>query len=108
MIDPKLLCNNHLLGEHGEIHKHRHVFVKKYSIAGRIEPKVQIEPESMHERHEQLAKEMVRRKIKHQSPYVQPDLSYLKPKHRFAKVNTEISISDLSSRCENCRANLIN
>ena len=47
MIDPKLLCTQHLLGEHLEIHKHRHVFIKHYSITGRIYPIVQIEPASM-------------------------------------------------------------
>ncbi|MFW6247177.1 MAG: hypothetical protein ACOC22_03345 [bacterium] len=27
-INPELLCKKHLLGEHGEIHKHRYNFVK--------------------------------------------------------------------------------
>jgi len=36
MVEPKLLCKKHLLGEHNEIHKHRHNFVKKHSVKGRI------------------------------------------------------------------------
>ena len=72
MIDPILLCNQHLLGEHGEIHKHRHNFVKGHSILGR---KGQIEPASMSQRHDELAIEMVKRGMNHKSPYVQPDLS---------------------------------
>ena len=44
-IDAKLLCKKHLIGEHGEIHKHRHNFVKQHKITKRISPIVQIEPE---------------------------------------------------------------
>lgn len=55
MIDPAFLCRKHLLGAHGEIHKHRHTFEKKYSIDGRITPIVQIEPGSMKEEHDRLA-----------------------------------------------------
>ena len=53
-IDPKFLCQKHLIGEHGEIHKHRHNFVKKHKITKRITPIVQIEPENMQKRHEDL------------------------------------------------------
>jgi hypothetical protein len=92
MIDPKLLCRKHLLGEHGEIHKHRHSFVKKHSIFGRIG---QIEPESMQSRHDELAIEMVNRGYKHNSPYIQPDLSYLPDDQRYAKVDVNVSKNDL-------------
>lgn len=102
MIDPKLLCRKHLLGEHGEIHKHRHNFVKQHSITNRISPVVQIEPASMEKRHDELAKEMLRRGYNHQSPFEQPDISYL-PKHeREAKVNLEKSFEDLKTRCPEC------
>lgn len=101
-IDPKLLCRQHLLGEHNEIHKHRHNFVKKHSIAKRISPVVQIEPENMKERHDALVKEMIDRNYNHNSPYEQPDLSYLKPEERFAKINVGISVADLRNRCPHC------
>ena len=108
MIDPKLLCRKHLLGEHGEIHKHRHNFVKHHRIDKRIEPVVQIEPMSMQVRHDELSKEMVRRGFNHQSPFEQPDISYL-PKHqRFAKVDLDISKSDLMDRCPECLKNIKN
>jgi len=103
MIDPKLLCRKHLLGEHGEIHKHRHNFVKQHSIAGRLSPIVQIEPIEMERRHNDLAAEMIRRGCKHQSPYSLPDLSYLPHEHIFAKVDQEQSIRDLCERCKDCR-----
>ena len=107
-IDPKLLCRNHLLGEHNEIHKHRHNFVKKHSIAKRIIPVVQIEPENMKKRHDELAEEMTNRGYKHKSPYEQPDLSHLKLNERYAKIDINISISDLIKRCTECEKRIGN
>lgn len=102
MIDPTKLCRKHLLGEHGEIHKHRHNFVKQHSISGRLMPIVQIEPSSMKIRHDELAKEMIRRGYSHQSPYDMPSLSYLSSTDREARVDIEISKKDLKKRCRDC------
>jgi hypothetical protein len=106
MINPRLLCNKHLLGEHGEIHKHRHNFVKKHKITKRISPVVQIEPESMGIRHNALVEEMIARGFNHNSPYDQPDLSYLKDEERFAKADLGISVSDLKNRCPECASRI--
>jgi len=76
MCNPKILCRLHLLGEHNELHKHRHIFVKKQDVSTRIK-RGQIFPEKMKERHDELADEMLRRGYKHESPYVQPDVSYI-------------------------------
>lgn len=103
MVDPKLLCDKHLIGEHGEIHKHKHIFEKKYKITKRISPVVQIEPESMEIRHNILAEEMLRRGFNHNSPYIQPNLDYLNNNERYAKVDINNSLADLSNRCENCK-----
>ena len=109
MIDPKLLCRKHLLGEHGEIHKHRHNFVKQHSIKGRIEPVVQIEPKSMQSRHDELVVEMLRRGYNHNSPYQQPDISYLQENYIAAKVDISTSIADLKNKCTEClKKNIIN
>jgi hypothetical protein len=102
MINPSLLCNKHLIGEHGEIHKHRHVFEKQYSVSGRISPVVQIQPQDMEKRHNELAKEMISRGFNHNSPYTQPDISYLPEKDRYAKVNLRQSKKDLMQRCFEC------
>lgn len=102
MIDPKKLCRKHLLGEHGEIHKHRHNFVKGHKIGGR---KGQIEPMSMQERHDELAKEMLMRGYNHKSPYTQPNLSHYDLDGFI--VDREESEKDLSSRCSDCRERII-
>lgn len=75
MVDPRLLCRKHLLGEHSEIHKHKHNFEKGHRITGRLRPVVTIEPANMESRHNQLAKEIKRRGYNHKSPYTLPDLS---------------------------------
>lgn len=102
MIDPKLLCKRHLLGEHGEIHKHRHNFEKHHKIDGRIYPTVLIEPANMKNRHYELAIEMVRRGYNHMSPYVQPDISYLPIEQQNAKVDLAYNLKDLANRCAEC------
>jgi len=103
MLDPSLLCDKHLLGEHNEIHKHSHNFVKCHNITGRIIPIVQIEPLSMETRHDELVLEMKRRGFNHNSPYIQPDVSYLPKQLQEAKVDTEYNIKDLYNRCEKCK-----
>lgn len=108
MIEPNLLCRKHLLGEHGEIHKHRHNFVKHHKIDRRISPIVQIEPMSMGKRHDDLAKEMIKRGYNHNSPYIQPDISYLKKEQQEATVDIDLSYLDLSSRCPECLKNIKN
>jgi len=105
MVDPKILCKKHLLGEHGEIHKHRHNFEKKHSMNKRIEFG-QIEPSSMKIRHDVLAEEMLRRKYNHQSPYEQPDISYLPESQQTFKVDIDYSLKDLISRCPDCLSRL--
>jgi hypothetical protein len=102
MVDPRNLCNQHLLGEHGEIHKHRHNFEKHHSIKGRIYPITKIEPINMEIRHNRLAEEMLRREMKHKSPFIQPDISYLPKDQIYAKVDVEVSRDDLISRCDKC------
>jgi len=107
MVKPELLCNKHLLGEHGEIHKHLHNFQKKHKIDGRIYPIVQIEPSSMARRHNELTIEMEKRFGKtYNSPYEQPDISYLPLHQQQAKVNLNKSVEDLCNRCVDCETKI--
>lgn len=99
MLSPEMMCMKHIVGEHGEIHKHRHNFVKKHNISGRIKPVVQICPELMKQRHDELSTYLKN----HKSPYEQPDLSHLSYGERYAMVNIKFNIKDLSDRCPDCR-----
>lgn len=99
MISPELMCQQHIRGEHFELHCHKHNFEKHHSIAGRVSPVVLIEPESMKTRHDELAKYLKN----HQSPYELPDLSYLPKEQRMAKVDKEESLKELRKRCLKCK-----
>lgn len=103
MVPPYILCRNHLLGEHSEIHKHRHNFVKGHSIKGRIEGNA-VEPMSMESRHDALVEEMLRRGYNHQSPYEQPSLEHYSEEEMWTIVDTEAALEMLLERCPECRA----
>jgi hypothetical protein len=98
MINSKILCNRHLCGEHGELHKFRHNFVKGHKIGGR---KGQIEPVSMASRHDELEAEMKSRGMNAKSPYEQPDLS--KYDLEGFIVDKEAALADLVGRCPECK-----
>lgn len=102
MVEPVLLCDRHLRGEHGEIHKHRHNFVKQHRIDGRMHPVVQIEPAAMSIRHDELAAEMVKRGGNHNSPYEQPDISHLPIEYITARADIDYNLADLAERCPDC------
>lgn len=97
--NPKYMCRQHLLGEHNEIHKHRHNFVKKHKMHNRILWN-QIDAYIMKQRHNLLAKEMLRRGYNHKTPYEQPDVSYL-PK-------LEGELDCCLNKCENCQTHYLN
>ena len=107
MINPNKMCDQHLLGEHGELHKFLPSFHKQYRITNRIQPVVQIELSSYKKRHDELAEEMVRRGMNHKSPLPPlPDFSYLPQEHYYAKVDKRISREDLMSRCLRCKSKM--
>jgi hypothetical protein len=103
MIDPAVLCRKHLLGEHGEIHKHIPSFRKGYKIDGRFKPVVQIQLNALESRHDELADEMLKRGYNHNSPLVDiPDLKLTYPQYYDRLVDPDVSINDLMMRCEDC------
>lgn len=94
------LSNQRLIGVHGELHKHRHNFVKHHSVTGRIYPIVHIEPDRMEETHDFVVSEMLRRGMNHNSPYTQPDVSYLPADEQYARIDYYIDVQDLVERGE--------
>lgn len=102
MVNPKFLCRKHLSGEYSEVFKHRHNFVKKHSMTGRIFPTVLIEPTSMKTRVEQLRAEGLSRGYNYKAQYEMPDISYLPKEERNAKVDVNESIRELKRRCPDC------
>jgi hypothetical protein len=106
MLDPRILCQKHLCGEHVETHMFLGSFKKKISIDGYIKNNC-TEPEAVSSRHDALVKEMLDRGYNHKSPIseeeLQESLEYLGDK-RYVKVDKKSSLEDLLKRCPECRA----
>lgn len=96
MVDPKKLCDRHLLGEHVETHMFVGHIKKRKSLRGYLE-KGLVEIHNIYWRHKDLAKEMERRGFKHNSPL---DFSY---PYEEGRVNVKENVKELCNRCERCR-----
>lgn len=98
MVSPKILCNQHLLGEHNEIHKavgnlrHTGIWAKALINKGFLEP------QNFKKRHDELVVEMVSRGMNHQSPLNVKGLKLTK-----GKIDTKKALKDLMERCDKCR-----
>ena len=95
-IKPEKMCNQHLLGEHVEMHMFIGCINKNKSIKGYLDKNL-VEVHNIKRRHSQLAKEMKKRNINHKSEL--PKYKFIKMGKVFTK-NNEI---ELNKRCKNCR-----
>ena len=99
MVDPKIMCRKHLLGEHVEHHMFIGSINRGKSLTGHLRLN-QLEPRSLLQRHEDLVNEMRSRGYRHVSPLPkfsvenQPDVM----------IDRVASLTDLLRRCINCRA----
>lgn len=103
MVNPKMMCRKHLLGEHLELHMFVGCIYKGIRLDGYLDKRI-LEPMSIKERHEELANEMLRRGYKHNSPLEldKEALDYLGSK-KFTKVPKWMSYKEITSRCPICR-----
>jgi len=105
MTDPEIMCKNHLLGEHRELHMLMGMLKKQTSMKGYLENNL-FEPLAIKSRHDELVAEMERRGYNgHKTPLVfnpHGDLSYL-GNDILWKVDTKLSTEELLSRCPECR-----
>ena len=98
MVNPKILCRKHLLGEHVELHMLVGCITKDKSIQGYIDTGL-VETGSVYKRHDELTKEIERRGYNHKSPLPITDKVY--PAR--GKVNIIKSLEDLGQRCKECK-----
>jgi len=96
MIDPRLMCRQHLLGEHNELHKLVGSLKKGRSILGYVK-KGYVSTVGIKDRHEELALEMRRRGYRHESPLDYEEAA------KMGKIDVYGNMKELSSRCEDCR-----
>lgn len=98
-IKPERMCNQHLLGEHVEMHMFVGCINKKKSIQGYLNNNL-VEVHNIKKRHNQLAKEMKKRSMNHKSEL--PNYKIIKS----GKVNKRANKIELIKRCKNCRIRL--
>ena len=100
-VDPRLLCQRHLLGEHKELHMFVGAVQKGRSVAGFLYGLV--DPHLVLVRHNELVGEMRRRGYRHDSPLdVSPQLlSELFP-GQYPVATEEHNRAELAYRCQLC------
>jgi len=101
MVDPSVMCKQHLLGEHCEIHMLIGTINKRKSLKGYVDNGL-IELRSLQQRHEELVKEMIKRNINHKSILKPYDLTYLPLYIIDFKINKVQSYNELKRRCKKC------
>lgn len=105
MLNPQIMCRQHLIAEHLECSAMcLGILKRKCKIDGFIRSNA-IEILSAKERHDELVEEMLRRGYNHNSPFIGiPDdlLLYYSKEAKF-RVNRKESLKLLLGRCENCR-----
>ncbi len=97
LVDPKMLCRKHLLGEHVEHHMFVGTIKKGISVNGYLRDGL-LEPETLQHRHNEIVVEMERRGYNHKSPLENVDISHLSK----GKISIDRNIRDLMNRCEEC------
>lgn len=103
-VDPKMLCNKHLCGEHVEMHMFAGSIKKGIDITGYITRGLVI-PKYIQVRHDVVVEEMIERGFNHLSMLAQPDVS------RYDNVpvclDVEANMQDLMNRCPDCADRII-
>jgi hypothetical protein len=107
MAPPSRMCNSHLLGEHVETHMFLGALRNGTRLDGYVDMNC-LEISSLISRHEELAKEMLSRGMKHTSPFepidkVQKYLEAQSDKVKNSVIDREASIRMLKLRCVDCR-----
>lgn len=108
LVDPKIMCQKHLCGEHLELHMTIGTIKKGIKIDGYLKNNL-LEPRSIYERHKILAEEMLRRGYNHKSPLNESDcecILNLKNEQQYWEIDKESALNDLISRCPECEKRL--
>jgi len=104
MVDPKIMCRKHLLGEHVEHHMFIGTLRKRKKVDGYIRNNC-LQPRALFERHNVLVCEMQRRGYNHKTPIAEEDceICYLPQEQQYWEINCTQSMKDLLERCPECR-----
>ncbi len=97
-VPPGILCRQHLLGEHKELHQLvGHIHAEHTNAVRGHAAKGQIDTSRIAERHDELVDELQRRGYNHASPLEYEDTLDL------GEIDESDNIEDLTERCATCR-----
>ena len=99
MVNPRIMCRQHLLGEHVEIHMFIGTINRNKSVKGYLQ-KGLLEVHNLYARHADLVEEMKRRGYNH--------CSKVNEKWKFVEelgaIDREKNVNDLVNRCSKCKS----
>ncbi|MGZ4811492.1 MAG: pyrimidine dimer DNA glycosylase/endonuclease V [Terriglobales bacterium] len=96
MVNPRLMCRKHLLGEHVELHMFVSGIRRGLNLRGYLEKNL-LEPHNITRRHEQLVRELQRRGYRHGS--LLPNFDPV----RGGRIHRRANLAELARRCKQCR-----
>ncbi len=106
MVNPEILCQKHLCGNHVETHMFLGHLKAKKRVDGYIKNNL-FEPSYLKRNHDELASEMIKRGY-HHSAYLEYDedeiLSYIGDVYRYHKIDKKEALKELIRRCPECKA----
>ena len=107
LVNPSIMCRQHLLGEHLEVHMFLSSVKKGKKLDGFVRNNL-FEPMSIFQRHEDLKNEMINRGYNHKSPMTEYECHVvfdMPNELRIGQINKDLSLKTLLSRCSKCREN---
>lgn len=107
MVDPKIMCQKHLCGEHVETHMFIGTLRKRRKVEGFLKNNL-FEPRSLYQRHKELVEEMKRRGYNHKSPLTEVDCECvlnLTERQQYWEIDKDQALYELIGRCPECSKN---
>lgn len=101
MVDPEIMCQKHLLGEHVELHMLVGSINLGIDLSG-YKNNGLMEATAIQSRHDELVIEMIHRGMNHKSPM---HFEY-NPLGDYGQVDKVKSLHELTRRCTECRARM--
>lgn len=105
MVDPKIMCQKHLCGEHFELHMILSHIKAGKKIDGFLKNNC-LQPRMIFQRHEEIVNEMLARGYNHKTPITEEDCSCvccLSKEQQYWEIHKERSLYDLLERCLECQ-----
>jgi len=102
MVNPRVMCRQHLLGEHAEIHMFIGAISRGKSVKGYLE-KGLLEVHNLYSRHEELVEEMKRRGYSHRSDVEEK----WRTAEKLGFIDRKKSLEELAKRCPRCKCRIL-